>query len=190
MVTRAKISLRLLAAAASLWCCTRASAQRVRLAHEGSEWCSYTSVKGWSAAVTSSGALDVGDVYFVAGKITEIYKTSEAESGDWMVVDHYRVEPSGTLTGLVREIRMAEGGVWIRETYSIRNGKDQLTQRGRISPTTGSAVSGRIPDDLPEVPIATSMATLPFAALLRVADLRNQPRTCAPESPNPNQSRG
>jgi len=132
--------------------------------------------------VANAHASEVGEIAFAPGlKPSRIEVTTEAESGDWIVYDRYRVGADGEPSSLTREVHIAQGDIRIREEYALANGTATRTLQVRVG-RDGKVMPGRLPHDLPQLPIARTLKNFPFEALLVDRSIIGSPKNCVPDT--------
>jgi hypothetical protein len=129
------------------------------------EWCAYANESIWKSSVDSLGAMTVGSLNYEKDQLAVVDVTEGDEAGDWMVYDHYTVDPRGEPLRDERKNNILPGRRSVEETYVIQNGKATRQSSSVRSLTTGGSLSD--PEQwLPKVPVITHAKDFPFAALI------------------------
>ena len=127
------------------------------------KWCAYAKESSWKSQVAALAADTVASMHFSEGRLISIDVTTQDETGDWMVFDHYTIETGGNLQQLRRRINILPGDRSVSEIYLIAIGKAKLQSRATTSLTTGKELTGS-EDWLPEVPTFSRLGDFSFAA--------------------------
>jgi len=145
------------------------------------EWCAYANESIWKSTVDSLGAMTVGSLNYEKDQLSAVDVTEDDETGDWIVYDHYTVDPRGEPSWNKRKINILPGDRTIDETYQIQNGKATRRSSSIRSLSTGKNLSD--PERwLPKVAIITRATDFPFAALIaqKYPETFSQSKVCIP----------
>ena len=138
-------------------------------------WCGYATKAAQAAALESSHGGEAVRATYVAGRISRLTYETDPESGDWVVVDTYRV--SGGRLWLERAIGISAGGIQI-----VERGSAPIGRRIKLSLVSAKRSDGTRPSPGgwydPQVAVARDLETLPFAALGRTMLRRGVPTLC------------
>jgi hypothetical protein len=130
------------------------------------EWCLYSSQKTWETDVNALQAANVGSLEFENEHIMSVDVTTQDETGDWVVYDHYLLDTAGELRQDKRKINVLPGDRTVEETYLIQDGKTTKTSSSTKSLSSGKSLLTH-EDWTPEVPVTKRVKDFPFVSLMR-----------------------
>ena len=144
------------------------------------EWCAYANESLWKSQVDTVGADTVATLSFFETHLTSIEVTTQDETGDWLMIDHYTLGTAGDIKQLQRRANILPGDRSVSETFSITNGKAKLEKRDTTSLTPGQKLTST-EDWVPPVPIVTRLEDFPFAPLtaLKHSEVNSKGKICA-----------
>src|SRR5690242_8452521 len=145
---------------------TDGSATKLYLLHDSDhrQWCAYTQETNWKTDVEKLAARTVATVEIDGRQINTIHVSRSDKSGDWLIVDSYRVDRFRQLKQLKRETKVIPEDLNDEKFYS-RKGQRLLLDRA----VTKSLSTGQLTSKAgwkPYVPIVNQIKDFPFAPLL------------------------
>ena len=144
------------------------------------EWCVYANESQWKSQVASSGAARVATMYYSDARLTSVDITTEDETGDWIVFDHYALSATGDIQQVQRKVNILPGDRSVSETFLVLDGKAKLQTRTTTSLSAGDKLTDA-EHWLPRVRVVTRLKNFPFVSLTTVkySDVLSKGKTCA-----------
>ena len=137
------------------------------LKDDGHTWCAYKNPAEYKSDAMGAKPIDSAKVSYQSDGLTEVTYQAEAESGDWIVIDKYKLSKEDVL--LRRTNLLAQENLQIIQEATIRAG--QASALNVVSVTKLDGKKAKLSTvDYPAVSIETDLLSAPFVQV--VAELR------------------
>jgi hypothetical protein len=141
----------------------------VLLKDDGHTWCAYADPAEFKADATTFKPTNSARITYQANTLTELTYQTQAESGDWIVIDKYT--PSNGDLLLRRANLIVQVNLQVIQESVIHEGKVGVFRT--VSVTTLDGKKAELSNaDLPDVPAKTDLTRQPFVRV--VAEMRSR----------------
>lgn len=142
-------------------------------------WCGYTNEEEFQNIAEKLRPLESSRVLFVSGSISEITYQMQSESGDWNVIDNYRIYPTNTF--LQRAFIFSQNGISVIMEGRLMKGKKSRLHVVRAVNPDGSKVNiGNL--DFPIVAIKVDPINFVFVKIARSMKKSSLTSLCVPNT--------
>lgn len=143
---------------------------------DGHVWCGYSDSQEFKSEADKLKPTESARVTYSSGKLTELTYQVEPESGDWIVVDKYT--PSDNDLLLRRANLLAQQNLQVIQSVVIRGGKAGPLHVVSVSTLQGEKAEAPSNIDFPDVPVRTSLSSVPFMTVVAEMRSRSMPKLC------------
>jgi hypothetical protein len=142
---------------------------------DGRTWCAYQDSAEFKSVATSQNPLESAAVVYSSGKLVALAYQTEAESGDWIVVDKYTASNDEIL--LRRTNLLTQENLQIIQETSIHRGNAGPLRLVSVSTLDGGkAEPSNV--DFPAVPLRTNLLSIPFVQMVDEMRQRGLGKLC------------
>lgn len=143
----------------------------------GHVWCGFSDTTAFEAEASKLMPTESARVTYSSGKLTEVTDQVEPESGDWIVIDKYT--PSNNEVHLRRANLLTQENLEVIQSAVIRAGKVGPFRVVGVTTLEGKkATISSMDFYFPDVPVRTSMARIPFMAIVTEMRSRSISKVC------------
>jgi len=135
--------------------------------HRGQQWCGYQNRLESKDQAERLDALIIVEVKYVNNRVSTVYVTENAESGDWRVEDKYSLDEGEMLQSLSRGIENFTLGITQKELFRIQRGEAIKQSSNSRASGTGKPTNELSGPYLPDVKIVTNLHSFPFWSFVR-----------------------
>jgi hypothetical protein len=129
---------------------------------DGRTWCGYSDVSAFKSDADKRTPTESARVTYSAGKLLELMYQLEPESGDWIVIDTYT--PSNDEVLLRRANLLTQQNLQIIQRTVIHDGKVEPLRVAGVTTLDGKKTKASN-IDLPDVPVRSNLARIPFMSV-------------------------
>jgi len=133
---------------------------------DSSQWCALQDSNSSDADIQNTRSLVVASANYISGRLSVIDINKEADSGDWIMFDHYVIDRSGNMVSLKRVFNSATDDASMIEIADFVSGKLILRSQTYKSLSAGAPLGSKDLTWIPKITIYPSIKKLPFARLL------------------------
>jgi hypothetical protein len=143
------------------------------LKDDGHTWCAFKDSAEFSAEAAKLKPAESVRVTYSADRLMEVTLQTEAESGDWIVVDKYTPSKSDAI--LRRANLMAQENLQVIQETTIHGAKADPFHVVSVTTLDGKKAELSSQLDFPDVPVRTNLLTMPSVKL--VTEMRSMSLT-------------
>lgn len=145
-----------------------------------SHWCAYRSEAAWHEAVQKEGAVTVGTLRYLDGRLLQIDVTETDETGDWIVYDSYFLDNQAQIVKLLRLVNVLPGDRSISQIFAFKDGRARKTATSEKQLSTGARLRSPSKEWVPSLPIRIGIKSFPFHRLFELPGLTARVKVCTP----------
>jgi hypothetical protein len=128
------------------------------LAKDQQTWCAYSKRSNFEARAESEKPTESARLAFTANKLSELTYQIEAESGDWVLVDHYTLNDRGAV--LRRASLLVQANLQVIQESTIRGKSVEPFRVITVTTLRGETAELSPNVDLPEVPVSVDFVAM------------------------------
>ena len=148
------------------------------LSLQGDTLCGNVKEAAFKSIVDTNPPLESARITYAANKLSEVTYQTNAESGDWIVIDKYTL--SDTVTHLRRAIVFIGQRVEVFQDATIRHGKASPFRIVKVAPTDPKQPPDTVDLDYPSVTVVTDLHASPYVEIAEEMRSRSRTRLCRP----------
>lgn len=146
------------------------------ISQQDDTWCGYTNEAEFKSIVDTNPPLESARLTYASHKLKEVTDQTNAESGDWIVIDKYTL--SDTAIHLRRANVFVQQQVEVVQDAMIRHGKASPFRIVNVASTDPKREADTVALDYPDMPVVTDLYATPYVAIADEMRTRSLTRLC------------